>query len=140
DPHIYECFRSHCLQEYREYELIFGVDEPTDPVIDEVLRLQREFPNVPIRLVLCTDHLGPNTKVSNLIQMLPFARYAYLLVNDSDIRVPSDYLLRLMPHFRPPQVGLVTCFYRGIAGRSLGSRLESLGISAEFMGGVLVAR
>src|SRR2546423_1025262 len=45
DPHIYECFRSHCLQEYGEYELIFGVDEPTDPVIDEVLRLQREFPN-----------------------------------------------------------------------------------------------
>ena len=25
DPHIYESFRSHCLQDYPEYEVIFGV-------------------------------------------------------------------------------------------------------------------
>ncbi len=25
DPHAYECFRSHCLLDYPEYEIIFGV-------------------------------------------------------------------------------------------------------------------
>jgi len=35
---------------------------------------------------------GSNIKVSNLAQMLPAARHELLLVNDSDIRVPSDYL------------------------------------------------
>ena len=140
DRHIYECFRSHCLQDYPQYEIIFGVDDATDPVIADVERLRREFPSLPIQLVICAQHLGPNTKVSNLIQMEHAAHYPYLLVNDSDIHVPADYLRRVMEHFRQPRVGLVTCFYRGIAGKTLGSRLEALGISGEFMGGVLVAR
>ena len=140
DPHIYECFRSHCLQNYPEYELIFGVDDPHDPVVADVERLQAEFPEVPIRLAICGQHLGPNTKVSNLIQMQQLARHPYLLVNDSDIHVPPDYLRRVMEQFHYPQVGLVTCFYRGIASKTLGSRLEALGISGEFMGGVLAAR
>jgi ceramide glucosyltransferase len=54
--------------------------------------------------------------------------------------VPADYLRRVMEQFRHPHVGLVTSFYRGLPGRTLGSRLEALGISAEFMGGVLAAR
>ena len=28
DPEIYDSFRSHCLQEYPEYEIIFGVSDP----------------------------------------------------------------------------------------------------------------
>ena len=68
------------------------------------------------------------------------ARHPYLLVNDSDIHVPPDYLQRVMEQFHQPKVGLVTCLYRGIAGNTLGSRLEALGISSEFMGGVLAAR
>jgi ceramide glucosyltransferase len=140
DPHIYQCFRSHCLQNYPDYEIIFGVDDPQDPVVADVERLQLEFPNVSIQLVVCSQRLGPNTKVSNLIQMQLAARHSYFLVNDSDIHVPADYLRRVMEHFRQPKVGLVTCFYRGIAGHTLGSRLEALGISGEFMGGVLAAR
>ena len=140
DPHIYECFRSHCLQDYPQYEIIFGVDDPQDPVVADVERLQREFPNVSIQLVVCAQRLGPNTKVSNLIQMQLTARHPYLLVNDSDIHVPADYLRRVLEHFRQPKVGVVTCFYRGFAGGTLGSRLEALGISGEFMGGVLAAR
>ena len=140
DPQIYECFRSHCLQEYPNFEIIFGVDDPQDPVVADVERLQREFPNVSIQLAVCAQHLGPNTKVSNLIQMELLARSPYLLVNDSDIHVPPDYLRRIMEHFRRPEVGLVTSFYRGVAGRTLGSRLEALGISGEFMAGVLAAR
>ena len=140
DPHIYQCFRSHCLQDYPEYEIVFGVDDPQDPVVADVERLQREFPSISIQLVVCSQRLGPNTKVSNLIQMQLLARHPYLLVNDSDIHVPTDYLRRVMEHFRQEKVGLVTCFYRGLAGHTLGSRLEALGISGEFMGGVLAAR
>jgi ceramide glucosyltransferase len=140
DPHIYECFRSHCLQDYPSFEIIFGVDDPHDPVVADVERLQHEFPTISIQLAICAQHLGPNTKVSNLIQMELLARNSYLLVNDSDIHVPPDYLRRIMGHFRHSEVGLVTTFYRGVAGHTLGSRLEALGISGEFMAGVLAAR
>jgi ceramide glucosyltransferase len=78
--------------------------------------------------------------VSNLAQMARQARHEYLIVNDSDIRVEPDYLRRVLGPLADPKVGLVTCLYRGIANSSLGSRLESLGISTDFCAGVLVAQ
>jgi ceramide glucosyltransferase len=140
DPEIYESFRSHCLQDYAEYEIIFGVSDPNDPAITLVEKLQREFPERAIRLVDCRENLGTNTKVSNLAQMFREARYPYLIVNDSDIRVEPDYLRRVISALDDASVGMVTCLYRGIAGPTLGSRLESIGISTDFSAGVLAAR
>jgi ceramide glucosyltransferase len=140
DEGIDENFRSHCLQEYPAYEILFGVSDPEDPAIPWVERLQAEFPQREIRLIHCPEKLGTNTKVSTLAQILPHARNRYLVVNDSDIRVPPDYLRRIMAALAGPNIGLVTCPYRGVANRTLGSRLESLGISTDFLPGVLVAR
>jgi ceramide glucosyltransferase len=140
DREMYESFRSHCLQDYPAYEIIFGVSDPDDPAIDFVKQLQQEFPDRTISLVVCPKKLGANVKVSNLEQMLATARYEYLLVNDSDIRVESDYLRRVMSPLADAKVGMVTCLYRGVVASTLGSRLESLGISTDFIPGVLVAR
>jgi ceramide glucosyltransferase len=140
DPEIYESFRSHCLQDYSQYEIIFGVSDPNDPAVESVRQLQREFPQREIRLVVCSKMLGANVKVSNLAQMLPAARYEHLIVNDSDIRVQPDYLRQIMARLANERVGMATCLYRGEPTATLGSRLESLGISTDFCAGVLVAR
>jgi len=140
DPEMYESLRGHCLQDYPEYEIIFGVNDPTDPSRHLVERLKSEFPQLSIRWMVCAKNLGANIKVSNLTQMLVEAKYDRVLVNDSDIRVPLDYLRRVMAPLADPQVGLVTCLYRGVPGRTLGSRLESIGISTDFSAGVLAAR
>jgi ceramide glucosyltransferase len=140
DPDIYESFRSHCVQDYAEYEIIFGVSDADDPAVASVRRLQQEFPNRSIQLVVCPEILGANVKVSNLEQMLAAARYSHLLVNDSDIRVDRDYLRRVMAPLADAKVGMVTCLYRAVAAPTLGSRLEALGISTDFCAGVLVAR
>ena len=58
DPEIYECFRSHCLQQYPEYEIIFGVSDANDPAIESVKSLQREFPDRRIQLVVSPKHAG----------------------------------------------------------------------------------
>jgi ceramide glucosyltransferase len=140
DPDIYESFRSHCLQDYPAYEIIFGVSDADDPAVASVKQLQREFPERAIQLIVSPDKLGANVKVSNLEQMLHAARYQHLLVNDSDIRVERDYLRRVIAPLVDERVGMVTCLYRGIAASTLGSQLESLGISTDFCPGVLVAR
>src|SRR5215469_15485205 len=140
DPEIYESFQSHCLQDYPAgYEIVFGVSDPADPAVASVAQLQQEFPERPIRLVVCPQILGANVKVSNLEQILAASRFEYLLVNDSDIRVERDYLRRVIPPLTDSKVGMVTCLYRGIASGTLGSRLESLGISTDFCAGVLAA-
>ncbi len=138
DPHAYECFRSHCLQDYPEYELIFGVSEADDPAVAVVERLITEFPGRRIRLVVCAEVLGANRKVSNLIQMLPKARYPVLLINDGDIRVPKNYLRQIVAPLADPAVGLCTALYRGVAGRTLWSKLEAVSIT-DFVGSVLIA-
>jgi ceramide glucosyltransferase len=139
DPQMYESLRSHCVQEYPEYEIIFGVSDPDDPSIPIVERLRKEFPALSIRLLVCSDTLGTNVKMSNLAQMVQSAKHEYLVVNDSDIRVEPDYLRRVISPLADPQVGLITALYRGIPADSFGSRLESLGISTDFSAGVLSA-
>jgi len=140
DPEMYDSFRSHCVQDYPEYEIIFGVSEADDPALGLVNRLKQEFPEQMIRTLVCEQRLGTNMKVSNLAQMAREAKYDILVVSDSDIRVPSDYLRRVVAPLSDSNVGLVTCLYRGVASGTLGSRLESLGISTDFIPGVLAAR
>jgi ceramide glucosyltransferase len=138
DLHTYECFRSHCLLDYPEYEIIFGVHDPDDPAVPIIERLKQEFPQRRIELLVCPRPLGTNRKVSNLIQMLPAALHDHLLVNDGDIRVPPDYLQRIMAPLADAKVGLVTALYRAVAGSTLGSKLEALSIS-DFASAVLVS-
>jgi ceramide glucosyltransferase len=140
DPEMYESFRSHCLQDYPEYEIIFGVSQADDPAIAPVKRLQSEFPARNIQLRFCDKELGPNIKVSNLVQMSGAASHEIIVVNDSDIRVPAHYLKSVIAPLTDPAVGLVTCVYRAVAAPTLGSRLEAIGISTDFCPGVLVAR
>ncbi len=140
DPEIWESFCSHCEQDYPQFQLIFGVSDPTDPAIEVVRNLQAKYPNLPIELIVCDRVLGTNIKLSNLAQMLPVARHELLLVNDGDIRVPPDYLRNTIAPLVDASVGLVTCLYRGVAAPTLGSRLEALGIGTDFVPGILSAR
>ena len=143
DQRMYAGFVSHCRQVYAgRFELVFGVGSLDDPAVAEIERLKGEFPECAIRLVECRERLGMSGKVSNLVQMLCEARYDYVLVNDSDIFVSSRYLSRVMSCFADARVGMVTAPYIGrtSADRTVWSRLEALGISTDFMPGVLTAR
>lgn len=157
DPRMYAGFVSHCRQQYQgKFEILFGVSSLEDPALGEVNRLRAEFPEVAIRLVECPLRLGASGKVSNLAQMLPHAQYEHVVINDSDICVSPHYLSRIMRGFVSPgrdreghshgKVGMVTAPYLGRAaassrdGLTLWARLEALGISTDFMPGVLTAR
>jgi ceramide glucosyltransferase len=136
---MYESFRSHCLQVYPGYELLFGISDMDDPAAALVEKLRVEFPNRDIRLVVCGKKFGANGKVSSLVQLAAEAKYDILLVNDSDIRVAPDYLRTAIAELHSSNAGLVTCLYRGVAANTISSRLESLGISTDFVPGVLAA-
>jgi ceramide glucosyltransferase len=143
DPEMYECLRSHCTQDYPEFEIIFGVNDAQDEAIPYIERLQKEFPNIPIKLAVSQQALGANRKVSNLVQMLRQAKHEHVLINDGDIRAPKDYFRDVMSGFAMPgekPAGMVTCLYRGVSGKTIWSKLEGYGINIDFMAGVLVAK
>ena len=146
DPRMYAGLVSHCRQEYAgSFEIVFGVSSMDDPAVGEIERLCAEFPECAIRLVECRERLGTSGKVSNLVQMLREARYEYVLINDSDIFVSPRYLTRVMACFVDKNVGLVTVPYIGRTAEvrpamTIWARLEALGISTDFLPGVLAAR
>jgi ceramide glucosyltransferase len=138
---MYEAFRSHCEQDYdAQYEIVFGVNAADDEAVPFVERLRSEFANLEIKLVVGKEVLGANRKVSNLVQMLAAAQYPHILINDSDILVPRDYLREVMACFSDPRVGMVTCLYHARAGKGIWSKLEALGVLGDFMPGALTAR
>jgi ceramide glucosyltransferase len=137
DPHFREAIESHAVQVYPEYEILFGVADPSDPAVPEIRKLIEDFPERRIRLVL-TSTRAANGKVGTLIDLAKEARYPLLLVNDSDVRVPPDYLRRIVGPLEDPSVGLVTCLYRASSDPWPG-RLEAIGIATDFAPTVLVA-
>ncbi len=138
DPGFYENIRSHAVQKFPEFEILFGVSDPGDPAVAEIERLRLEYPDAAIRLVRSSTPAA-NGKVGVLADLAAAARYPVLLVNDSDIRVEPDYLARVTAPLEDPHVGIVTCLYRARAA-SLAGRFEAVGIAADFAPSVLVAR
>lgn len=138
DPEFYEAIRSHAAIDYPEFEMIFGTNEPNDPALEDIERLASEFPNRAIRVVKCSPGM-PNPKAGVLARLAREASHPVLVVNDSDIVVPRDYLRRVVAELNEPGVGLVTCLYRA-AGVSWPARWEALGIATDFAPSVLVAR
>ena len=138
DPRFYEAIRSHATQDYPEFEILFAVGDRRDPALEDIARLQREFPSIHIEsLVFSTN--APNAKTGLLVELAKRARHPLLLVNDSDIRVEPGYLRAVTAPLADPKIGLVTCLYRARAER-WASRCEALGIATEFAPSVMVAR
>jgi ceramide glucosyltransferase len=138
DPGFYAAIRTHALEQYPEFEILFGIRRADDPAVADVERLSAEFPGLPIRLVLCSTS-APNMKVGSLIDLARQARHPILIVNDSDISVPPDYIRDVTAPLSDPGIGLVTCLYRAEV-HDWPSRFEALAIASEFAPSILVAR
>jgi ceramide glucosyltransferase len=140
EPGLYAHLRSFCQQDYPAYQIVFGVRDQADPACTVVKRLMTEFPSVPIELVVNPQLHGSNCKVSNLINMLPYARHDILAMADSDAFVGDDYLKAITAPVVDPDVGLVTCIYRGAPTQRIWSRLGAMYINEWYVPSVLLAR
>jgi ceramide glucosyltransferase len=139
EPGLYENLRSFCRQDYPEYQIVFGLCDAADPAHDVVQRLAAEFPTLSITTVVDSQVHGANGKISNLINMLPYARHDVFAVSDSDCRVCPEYLDRVTAPLADPRIGLVTCLYRGVPTPSVWSRLGAMYFNEWYAPSVLLA-
>lgn len=137
DDAFYAAIASHARIAYPRFEILFGIRDANDSAVEHIHRLQAEFPSVDIRIIL-VDTDAPNGKVGSLIDLAKAARYEILLMNDSDIVVPPEYLDVVTAPLEDPAIGLVTCLYRAGAC-SFPARWEALGIATDFAPSALVA-
>jgi ceramide glucosyltransferase len=138
DDQLYSALRSHAVQAYPEFEVLFGVRSANDPALADIERLHCQFPAIPMRVVVVeTD--APNPKAGVLARLAAEAKHPLLLINDDDIHVPRDYFYMVAAPLEDASAGLVTCLYRAHAD-SFPSRLEALGLATDFAPSVMVAR
>ena len=139
EPALEANLESFFRQDYPRYEIIFGCRQESDPALDVVQAVRRRYPQVPVRVVFSGEPDRPNAKVCSLERMAEVAGSDYLVISDSDVRVTPQYLRATVRPLLQPEVGMLTCLYRGVPSGGLWSRLEALGMSVEMTAGVVVA-
>ncbi|NOT62432.1 MAG: glycosyltransferase, partial [Acidobacteria bacterium] len=130
---------SFFIQDYPRYEIIFAVRTAADPAVAIVQRLRKSYPQIPVQLLFTGEPPYANAKVYSMEQMAAAASYDLFVITDSDTEVAADYLRAVAWAFSDPQVGAITHLYRGVARNEFWAKLEALGMSTEFMAGVIVA-
>lgn len=139
EPRLLENLSSFAQQNYGgSFEVLFGVQAPSDPAVNSVNELMERQLGAPLKLVVNSALHGPNRKVSNLINMARVACGDVIVLADSDIRVGREYLSNVIEALDRPGVGLVTCLYRGLSVAGPWSRLSAMAIDYHFMPSVLV--
>src|SRR5208283_3916357 len=88
----YENFSSFCRQDYEEYEILFCVNEMSDPAVPIIQKVMAEFPQRHIRILSGAPQLGANRKVNNLALLAKEAQHEFLVQSDGDVRVGPNYL------------------------------------------------
>src|SRR3984957_15195067 len=139
EPGLREHLESFFAQEFSAaVQIVFGVHDDRDPAIAVVRALQAKYRGADTCIVADASLYGANAKISNLINMLPAAKHDILVLSDSDIRVPSNWLCQVTAALAQPGVGLVTCLYKGQAGgKGPWPTLAAMGTSYDFLPNVV---
>jgi ceramide glucosyltransferase len=141
EPNLAENLRSFCRQLYPTFQVIFGVHDDQDPALSVARAVAEEFPEADIQVVIGTGRpKGGNPKVANLLTIIPHAKHEVIVLADSDMQVPPDYLLTVVAALQQPEVGIVTCLYVSHPAKGLWSAVGAMGINHGFLPSVLVGQ
>jgi ceramide glucosyltransferase len=123
ENHVEATLGSGFRLSWPDYELVFCVASERDPIIPVVERLMAAHPNVPSRLLVGDDRISINPKLNNLVKGWKAARHDWIIMTDSNVLMPPDYIERLFARWTPG-TGLVCSPPLGIAPDGLWSELE----------------
>ncbi len=140
DEGLEENLRSFFVQDYPDFEILAAVRSAGDPAVPIFEKLRGEFRQIPAQLIITGEPPYPNAKVYSLDKMMAAAANEIVVMSDSDIRVTPEMLRVVAAEFRDEKLGVATCPYRAVPGRSIWSQLEAAGMNTEFLAGILVAR
>ena len=106
DPFSNETLAAAFRLAYPDYELIFGVADADDPVIPLIETHIAAYPAIPARIVKGDRKISDNPKLNNCVGGWHAARHPWVVLADSNVLMPPDYLQRLLSCWRPDS-GLV---------------------------------
>jgi len=128
--------RSFCEQDYPELQIVMSLQRRDDPALPLLRTLEAEYPER-VTVVVGESPPSVNGKVQNMVIGMTAARHEHLVVSDSDVHAPRDYLRRMVAPLADPKLGYVCSLYRIRGARNLAERLDLLSINADFMPSVI---
>ena len=123
EPFDRETLGSSFALDYPTFEIIFCVADPDDPAAALVEDLIAAHPQVSARLLVGDCHLTANPKLNNLAKGWDAAQGDLVVMADSNLLLPPDYLWQLIGAWAP-DVGLVSCPPIGIRPAGAWGALE----------------
>jgi ceramide glucosyltransferase len=126
-------------QDYPAFEILFAADDAGDAALDVVREVSARYPKIPCRILVTGKPLWPNPPAYCFYRMTDVAQHDVLVTSDSDVEVAPSYLREVVAPLLDPEIGMVTCVYRGKNAAGFWSGLTAIGMSVEMTAGVLVA-
>ena len=108
---------------YPRYEILFCCATADDPVVPLVQRLIAGHAHVKARLLIGDDQPTQNPKLNNVLKGWRSAAHEWIVIADSNVVMPRDYLQRLLAAWRA-DTGLVSAPPIGHMPESVWAELE----------------
>jgi ceramide glucosyltransferase len=86
--------------DYPDYEVVFCVADAADPIAPIARRAMAAHPEIPSRLLIGDDRVSANPKLNNVVKGWKAARRDWIVIADSNVLMPRDYIQRLMKRWR----------------------------------------
>src|SRR6516225_5387596 len=106
DNYAAETLQSTFELDYPYYEILFCVARADDTVLPLVKSLIAAHPGVAARLLVGDDRVSANPKLNNVVKGWRAASHAWIIIADSNVLMPRDYIQRLFASWRA-DTGLV---------------------------------
>lgn len=127
---------SFCNQDYPDFQLVMSLQRHDDPALALLRKLEAQYPTR-VTVVIGDSPPSVNGKVQNMVIGMSAARHELLVVSDSDVQAPRNYLRTMVPPLADLRLGYVCSLYRIRGARNLAERLDQLSINADFMPSVI---
>lgn len=82
--------------DYPAYDIVFCAASANDAGARLVRSLMSRHPDVPARLLIGDDRVSPNPKLNNLVKGWQADTAEWVVMADSNVLMPADYLQRLL--------------------------------------------
>jgi len=100
DAHEEATLRSGFALDYPDFELIFCCVRESDPAVALVRRLIEQHPHVRARVLFGNHVISANPKLNNVVKGWTAARAEWIILADSNVAMPRDYIQRLLMGWR----------------------------------------
>jgi ceramide glucosyltransferase len=139
EERLKENIESFFRQDYPEYEILFAADTEENEALGIVREICARYPKIRTQVVITGKPPWANPPAYSFHKMAERAAHNILVTSDSDVFVQPEYLREVVPPMLDPNVGMLTCVYRGKSVGGFWSAVHAVGMSVEMTAGVVTA-